>query len=170
MRSNALRAWAAPLCAVAMLAFLAADAAARGRGGGGGGRGGGGGGRGNISRGGPASYGSMRSGRSSMGGGGSFERPSTRPGDRPSTRPGDRPSTRPADRPGAEPGGNVDQRQDQRNDRYDDRQDNRNDRYDDRRRGTAEYRGERSEMHEFYEDRWRYRVGASMSHTNWRSR
>ena len=86
-----------------------------------------------------------------MGGGGSFERPSTRPSDRPTGGPG------------------GDDRFDQRQDRFDDRQDNRNDRYDDRRHSTAEYRGERSEMHEFYEDRWRYRVGASLSAASFRS-
>jgi hypothetical protein len=91
-----------------------------------------------------------------MGGGGFGERSSTRPGERPGGRPGDG---------GGRPGGDGDQRQD----RFDQRQDNRNDRYDDRRHSTAEYRGERSEMHEFYEDRWRYRVGASISAASFRS-
>jgi hypothetical protein len=70
----------------------------------------------------------------------------------------------------------LDDRQDNRNDRFDDRQDNRNDRFDDRTDQRDDVRHEYQEHYEnhhgyseFYEDRWKYAVGASLTAATFRS-
>ncbi len=120
-------------CVAVSVGMLAAEVSARGRGGGGRSRP-------NVSRGGPASHGSMRPSRSP---GGSGRRPGqTRPaGSRRDPRGGAR---------------------DTRRDRVDDRREFRSDR--------AEFRQDvRSERREWYEDRWRRRVGASLTLATFRS-
>jgi hypothetical protein len=121
--------------------------------------------------------GASRSSRESYG---SRTRPSTRSSTRPSQgdrRPAqggwqggqnNRPNDRPDDR---------NDRQDNRNDRQDnrnDRQDNRNDRYDNREDARNEIREHHEDHHgygysEFYEDRWKYAVGASLTAMAFRS-
>ncbi len=120
-------------CVALSVGLLAAEVSARGRGGGGRSRP-------NVSRGGPASHGSMRPSRSP---GGSGRRPV---------------QTRPAgNRRG--PRGGV---RDTRRDRVDDRREFRSDR--------AEFRQDvRSERHEWYEDRWRHDVGARLTLATYRS-
>lgn len=201
------------LAAFLAIAVLAADVSARGRGGGGMSRGGGGIGRGggggfgrpNISYGGPARSGSMRSP-------GGFDRASQRPspstwpgpgqrpgaglepggaGQRPSAgqlpsaeqRPsagqlpsaGQRPGagqppsasqlpSRPEQRPGTgEPdgGGRDDDRQDNIDDRREFRQSNIEDRQEFRQDAWDEYGYH--DYDEWYEDRWKYAMGASLT-------
>lgn len=110
-------------CVALSIGLLAAEVGARGRGGGGRG---GGRSRPNVSRGGPASHGSMRPSRSP---GGSVRRPDQ------AGRAGNR----------------RDARREVRSDR-------------------AEFRSDRrSERREWYEDRWRRRVGASLTLATFRS-
>jgi len=177
-------AWVGVLLGISLLAI---DAVA-GRGRGGGGRGGG---RGNISRSGPAMGGSMRhSGTASRGGfGGSSRgsreryggsnRPSTGMQTRPSQgdrRPsqGDRRPSQGDRRPGQD-GSNdrFDDRQDGRNDRQEDRQDHITDRQEDRQKYGNNARNEYYEHHggysEFYEDRWKYALGASLTAATFRA-
>ena len=103
---------------------------------------------------------------------GSRTRPSTGSPTRPSQ--GDR-------RPGQGAGQDgrndrFDDRQDNRNDRFDDRQDNRDDRFDDRMDNRKDARSEYQEHYEhhhdyseFYEDRWKYAVGASLTAASFRA-
>lgn len=152
--------------------FIATDADTRGRGGRGGGRGG-------VSRSGPASGGSFRGSRGSRqarpsvsrpsarpgAGSGTLERPSTRP-ERPTTRP-DRPSTRPGEGPGERP-----DREDNREDWQQHRQDMQEDRQD--YMDSARYQRHENveEWHtydEWAEDRWRWRVGATLTAATFRS-
>ena len=146
-------------------ALLAIEVEARGRGGGGrgGGRGGGGFSRPNISRSGPASGGSFRGGGRSYGGGsrgygGSYGNANrTAPSQRPSRQvANDRPRTR-------------DDRPDNRNDRLDDRQDFRQDNIENRQDYRDKVRKEYKEHEEWYEDRWRYMVGSSITVATFRT-
>ena len=115
-------------CVALSVGLLAAEVSARGRGGGGRSRP-------NVSRGGPASHGSMRPSRSPGGSG----RRSVQ------TRPAG--SRRPV---------HI------RRDRVDDHREFRSDR--------AEFRQDvRSERREWYEDRWRYNVGARLTLATYRS-
>jgi len=73
-------------------------------------------------------------------------------------------------RPGERPGDQGD-RQDNRNDRQDnrnDQQDNRNDRQDNRNEAW-EHHDSHHGYSEFYEDRWKYAVGASLTAATFRS-
>jgi hypothetical protein len=75
----------------------------------------------------------------------------------PERRPDERPSERPDERPGDR----------ERGDRYEDRQDNMQDRREFRQNAWQEY-GYR-DYDEWYEDRWKYAMGASLSVTTFRA-
>ncbi len=162
-----------------MVFLLAAEVMARGRGGGGRGgfsRGGGGVGGGrsspNFSRSGPASGGSFGRGGSYSRPGGSYSRPGggfgsdlggglgTGPGG--SIQQPGRPSD--VDRPSA--GDPPSERQD----RWDDRQDRATDRQEHRQDMQKEYYEDHHYSYgEFYEDQWKYTVGASLTMATFRS-
>ena len=171
-------------CTLLALVFLAVDVAARGRGGGGRG-----GGRPNISRSGPAGGGSFGRSRGSMGSNrGSMSRPPTGQGgrgDRAGSRPnapsegrvnrGDARSDRGGDRNDQQQGRQDDRnaqqqdRQDNRGDQQQDRQDNRQDLVNDRQEFRQDVYGEYQERNEWYEDRWKYAVGASLTAATFRT-
>jgi hypothetical protein len=93
-----------------------------------------------------------------------MDRPTTRPSTQPTTRPTDRPTTRPTDRPDdrGDWQDNRGDRQDNRQDRWDDRDDNMDDRREFRQDAYDEHHDHYS-YNEWYEDRWKYAVGASLT-------
>jgi hypothetical protein len=132
--------------------------------------------RGNVSRGGPASHGSMRQSRPSTGGGsfGSGGRGSSRPSTQPSRQGsqqgrqdnrGDGQQGR-QDNAGDRQGNRddrFDQGQDNRDDRFDQRQDNVSDRTEFRQDAYKEHGGYYNNRNEFYENRWKWAVGATLT-------
>ncbi|MEE9607375.1 MAG: hypothetical protein V3U03_06505 [Myxococcota bacterium] len=175
------RDWVRPVARLGVLLvalFLAAEAVARGRGGRGGG-----GGRPNISRSGPASHGSIRTGGSSYGGsrqsyggspGGSRSATgagrTTAPTERPG-RVGDSQTATGRERPSAstERPGDPGDREGQREEGREDRQDYRDGAREDRQDYADDVRGEYQEHEEWYEDRWKRAVGASLTVSAFRS-
>ncbi len=157
--------------------FLAADVVARGRGGRGGGR------SPNISRGGPASHGSFRTGGGSYGGsrqsyrgGSGGSRPATGAGrtTAPTERSGRVGDSQTATGPGrssapTERSGDPGDREGQREEAREDRQDYRDSAREDRQDYADDVRGEYQEHEEWYEDRWKRAVGASLTVSAFRS-